>query len=184
MKKNLIVAAIAAASAFAAFAPAAHAADGKIEFTGLVKAQTCVINGGEANNDFTVALPPVATGTLAEAGAWAGRTPFSIKLTECSPDTGEVATYFEPGSTVDQGTGALIVDASDDNSTAKNVQIRLLNNAFAPIKAGAEGAAQNSQIAKIASGKADLNYFAQYESQGEATAGIANSRVHYTMMYQ
>jgi len=49
--------------------------------------------------DFTVTLPTVSKQTLAAAGNVAGRTPFQIKLANCSE--GKVATYFEPGATVD-----------------------------------------------------------------------------------
>ncbi len=47
-----------------------------------------------AGKDFTVTLPTVSKQTLAAAGNVAGRTPFQIKLANCSE--GKVATYFEP----------------------------------------------------------------------------------------
>ncbi|MPV69575.1 fimbrial protein [Burkholderia sp. BE17] len=179
MKKTLLSAAIVATSLIA-LAPAAQAADGTIDFTGSVVGTTCEIRGNGGGSDFTVALPPVSTTSLASAGSWAGRTKFDIKLSNCSPQTGLVQTYFEPGPTVNQNTGRLIVDQGG----ATNVEIGLLNDTFGKIKAGAAVASQNSQTVNIAGGNANMSYYAQYESLGGAKAGAANSRVQYTMSYQ
>ncbi|AIY41647.1 Fimbrial protein precursor [Collimonas arenae] len=179
MKKNLIVAAIAAASVFVAFAPAAYAADGEISIEGNITSKTCTINGG--NKNFTVTLPTVSAGTLAVAGTWAGRTPFTIKLTNCSPTGGQVATYFEPGPTVNKDTGRLRVDTGG----ATKVEIGLLTDAFASIDAAAAVGSQKSQVVSISTaGAAELNYYAQYESTGGTTEGRVRTRVNYTMMYQ
>ncbi|MGT2474569.1 fimbrial protein [Paraburkholderia terrae] len=117
--------------------------------------------------------------TLAKPGSWAGRTLFQIKLTGCSGGSGKILAHFQPGPTVND-KGRLIVDPGG----AKNVEIRLLNDAYAPIAADAAVGMQNSQAVDIGSGSATLNYYAQYESLGNATAGPANSRVEYTMVYQ
>jgi major type 1 subunit fimbrin (pilin) len=171
---------IAAAVAMAAALPmASHAADGTITFTGNVTAQTCTINGGA--KDFSVNLPTVSASSLATAGETAGRTPFSIQLTNCTSGSGNVHTFFESGATTDLQTGNLIVDAGG----ASNVQIGLLNGADAsPIKAGFADASQNSASVAISNGAATLPYFAQYVATGAATAGAANSNVMYTIAYQ
>ncbi len=78
------IAAIAAASAFSA--QSAFAADGIIAFNGTITAQTCTINGnGMGSKDFTVTLPKVSASTLGTAGQTAGRTPFNISLSDCTP---------------------------------------------------------------------------------------------------
>ncbi|MFI3487862.1 fimbrial protein, partial [Klebsiella pneumoniae] len=85
-----------------------------LAFTGKVTDKTCTIStpGGK---DFAVNLPTVSKNTLAAAGNVAGRTPFAINLTKCS--AGNVATYFEPGSTVDFNTGRLLNQASANAAT-------------------------------------------------------------------
>lgn len=169
---SLAIAAAATASSFA------HAADGMITITGSLTAQTCTINGGTKN--FTVALPKVSASSLATAGNTAGRTPFTIALTSCSPTTGTVHTYFEAGPTTDTASGRLIVDAGG----ASNVQISLLNGADqSAIKAGSPNATQNSKPVGINSGAATLQYYAEYYATGKATAGAANTRVMYTLAY-
>ncbi|MFY0477184.1 fimbrial protein [Achromobacter marplatensis] len=160
----------------------AHAADGTITFNGQITAQTCTINGnGTGAKDFTVKLPTVSSSTLANTGATAGRTPFQIALTACTPSSGNVHTFFEAGPTTDATTGNLILNAGG----ASNVQIGLLNASdFSPIKAGFADASQNSKSVAITTGAATLSYIAQYVATGVATAGLANSSVMYTIAYQ
>ncbi|EMN9113972.1 type 1 fimbrial protein [Acinetobacter baumannii] len=160
----------------------AQAADGTITINGLVTDKTCDIVT-PAGKDFTVTLPTVSKQTLAAAGNVAGRTPFQIKLANCSE--GKVATYFEPGATVDFNTGRLL---NQDATGAKNVNVQLLgsNNQVIPVPAaGANGAQANSQWVDVAkAGSADLNYYAEYYATGASTAGKVNTSVQYTIIYQ
>jgi len=178
MKKILLSTAIAAAS-LGMVAMSAHAADGQIDFNGSITGTTCTINGGTGQN-FSVTLPAVSTATLATAGSWAGRTPVPLNLTNCTPATGTAHVYLEPGPTINTATGRLIVDAGG----ATNVEIGLLNKNFADIVAGAADGSQNTDVVDIGSGSADLSFYAQYVSLGGATAGAADSRVQYTIVYQ
>ncbi|WP_321872697.1 fimbrial protein [Burkholderia ubonensis] len=162
---------------------AAHASDGTITFNGSVVATTCKINGG--NGDVTVNLPKVGANTLAAAGATAGRTPFTLALTGCTPGEGnpaKVGVVFESGANVDQTTGRLNLDAG--TGAATNLQINVLNAQQQPIKVGFPGD-QNSQVVAIGTdGSATLNYFAEYYATGTAKAGAANSKVQYSLTYQ
>lgn len=168
----------------AAASQVAAAADGQINFNGSVTTQTCTINGnGSGSKNFSVTLPPVSTSSLAAAGQTAGRTAFSISLTGCTPASGNVHTFFEPGTTTDIKTGNLFVATGG----AGNVEISLLNSDFSVINAGAADGAtgQNSKPVPISTaGAATLNYYAQYYAIGTATAGQATSSVMYTLSYQ
>ncbi|ENX22183.1 hypothetical protein F892_01424 [Acinetobacter vivianii] len=160
----------------------AQAADGTITINGLVTDKTCDIIT-PAGKDFTVALPTVSKQTLANSGDVAGRTPFQINLANCSE--GKVATYFEPGATVDFNTGRLLNQAA---SGAKNVDVQLLgsNNQVIPVlAAGSNGAQENSQwVDVVEGGAADLNYYAEYYATGASTAGEVTTSVQYTIIYQ
>lgn len=160
----------------------AQAADGTITINGLVTDKTCDIIT-PAGKDFTVALPTVSKQTLANSGDVAGRTPFQINLANCSE--GKVATYFEPGATVDFNTGRLLNQAA---SGAKNVDVQLLgsNNQVIPVlAAGSNGAQANSQwVDVVEGGAADLNYYAEYYATGASTAGKVSTSVQYTIIYQ
>jgi len=175
------LAAAAAAAMIIALPIASHAADGTITFNGSITAQTCTINGnGAGAKDFVVQLPKVSASSLASAGQTAGRTPFNISLSACTPASGTVHAFFEPGATTNASTGNLILTAGG----ATNVQIGLLNSDFTAIKAGYADASQNSKAVTLTSGGATLSYFAEYVATGVATAGAANSTVMYTLAYQ
>lgn len=156
------------------------AADGTITINGLITDKTCTINSGA--KDFTVTLPTVSQKVLANPGEVAGRTPFTIKLTDCS--AGTVATYFEPGSTVDFNSGRL----NNATGSATNVQVQLLgsNNSVIPVlAAGSNGAQTNSQLVTVAAaGSTDLNYYAEYYATGQSTPGNVATSVKYTIVYQ
>nr|WP_241391609.1 fimbrial protein [Yersinia frederiksenii]ULG19946.1 fimbrial protein [Yersinia frederiksenii] len=168
----------------AIFSLSAQAADGTITFNGKVTDQTCTIStlGGK---DFTVTLPTVSSSALGAVNATAGRTPFAINLSKCSK--GQVATYFEPGTTVDLKTGRL--NNQTKTNAATNVQIQLLgsNSQFLPIQAETNNGAQtNSQWVTVANegDSAELNYYAEYFATTAAGAGDVTSHVQYTIIYQ
>lgn len=165
---------ILAASALALGSVAAHAADGTITINGMVTDQTCAINGG--TGDIAVTLPTVGTSTLAAAGQTAGRTPFTISLTDCSD--GDVATYFEPGANTN-ADGYL-----NNTGDATNVQVQLLGDNNEVIKVLAGAVQNNSQVVTVDSGSANLNYYAQYYATSPATAGTVETAVQYTIVYQ
>ncbi|RQH03597.1 fimbrial protein [Paraburkholderia dinghuensis] len=182
MKKISRLSTAAAVVGLFAIAPAAQAYDGEITFNGMVTALTCTINNGTP--DFTVQMPYVSTTSLAAEGNTAGRTPFSIALTDCTPtDAGHtVATFFEPGSTVNPATNQLFTARA-----GSNVELRLLNAGdYSKILAGAAAGSQNSApFALDASGNATMNYYVEYVAVGgAATPGDASSSIFYTVTYQ
>lgn len=160
--------------------PAAMAADGQIEFAGEINGTTCKINGDQP--DFQVDLPAVSRTALAVVGQGAGRTPFDIKLTECDADV-RVATYFEPGPTVNPVTGRLVIDTGADQAT--NVEVALLNDRFGKIELGKPFAEQNSQIVDIVSGSATLDYYAEYvrATTNAVGPGEVKTRIQYSIVY-
>lgn len=168
---------------FAAFAlltlpQESNAADGEVQITGMVTANTCSVTSGTAGIH-TVTLPTVMSSTLSQAGNTAGRTPFSVELASCSPDTGNVALYFEPGTNTDMITGRL-----NNTGAATNVQVGLLNSSMAPIQLNQSSTAlQNSQTVSIVSGSATLNYYAEYYATGAAGPGSVNTSTFFSVTY-
>jgi len=164
-------------------AGSALAADGTIIFNGKITDQTCEITTPGGKN-FTVTLPTVSDQALADAGQTAGRTPFAINLSNCS--AGQVATYFEPGPTVDVNSGEVRLNNTASTDAATNVQVRLLGDNFGPIGVQKNGFTQpNSQIVTVVDGGgADLNYYAEYYATAAAGAGDVSTSVQYTIIYQ
>lgn len=181
-----IVQGAAAIAVMAAMTPA-MAVEGEIAFNGKVLSTTCTISGGggaSGNKNLTVKLPSVAESSLAESGAVAGRTPFSIVLSGCTGESTKVSTVFEAGDTVD-GNGRLnLVKGGAEDKVATNVQIGLLNDKQEPIQAGLASGQQNSQVVTLKDNGATLNYYAEYHATGKAVAGSANTRVQYSLDYQ
>ncbi|UEP25798.1 fimbrial protein [Burkholderia ambifaria] len=180
-----------------AAASTAQASDGTITFTGAIVASTCKINGG--TNDLAVSLPKASTNQLTDAGATAGRTPFTLTLSGCTIDkAGEegkdpipapvkkVSVAFEPGPNVDIATGRLKLTGAD---AAGGVQIAILNDKYEPIKIGAESSAQGVQTVDIdtavgGTGTATLQFAAQYvATSASVTGGSASSSVTYSLVY-
>ena len=161
---------------------AAHAADGTITFNGEITDKTCTVSTPQGK-DFTVTLPTVGAATLAASGQVAGRTPFSINLTKCN--AGNVATYFEPGATVDAASGRLTNTATANAATLVKLQLLGGNSSFLPVTAaGAGGAQTNSQWVTVAAdGSANLNYAVEYYADGVVTPGEVTSSVKYTIIY-
>lgn len=180
MKKQILSALLASAGLMM-ITSAAHATDGTITINGSILQSTCKINGG-TTGDVTVNLPKLRSTALPSVGSVGGRTPFTLALSECGTTGGKVGVYFEPGANVDASSGRLTLDAAAD--TAKGVQINVLNDKQQQIKVGSAGD-QNSQLVDIAAdGTATLNYFAEYYASDAVTAGTANSKVQYSLVYQ
>ncbi|MES2250255.1 MAG: fimbrial protein [Pseudomonadota bacterium] len=177
MNKNLISIAAAATLGLLTLAPAAHAADGQIDFTGSVTASSCTINEGAPS--FTVTLPPVSTKALDAIGKTAGRVPVSISLSNCTAGS-KVRAHFESGLATN-GAGRLTTDVGG----ADNVELQLLNEGMDVVKAGAAEGTQNTVFVPVSgTGTADLKYYVEYYSTGAAGAGAVKSRVGYTIAYE
>ena len=170
-------------------APAGHAlaSDGTVTLSGALVATTCSGATGESGL-FSVTLPKISTKTLSATGKTAGDTGFHIILKGCSQVTGNVATYFEPGATVDTLSGRL--KNTSDKGSAANVQIEFVNASDAtPILNGYPPAQQNSLSVSLVSdagtpptGQATLFYIARYYATGVATAGKVASQFTYSMV--
>jgi major type 1 subunit fimbrin (pilin) len=183
MKKIVLTAALAASfGAAALFSTSVAAADGTITITGKVVANTCTfsVNGGTANN--TVQLPVVFTTALGSAGATAGATPFTIKVTGCDPNLTSVQEQFG-GSNINATDGNLknIATATSPQTVAGNVEVQLTTSTGTAINLSTNA---NSPVGNLSGGGVTLNYQAQYYATAAATAGLVNTTVTYTTQYQ
>jgi major type 1 subunit fimbrin (pilin) len=183
---------LAASLVFAAASPAAFASDGTITINGRLSTQTCTISGNGGGTNFTVTLPTLGASALGANGTPSGRTPFTIRLTGCTPNTGNVGVFFEPGATVDTVTGRLnntstgipATETTPAIAAATNVQVGLLNADMSNITLGVTAAAQAPQQVALAAGAATLQYYAQYVATGgAATAGDVTTTVTYSVVY-
>jgi major type 1 subunit fimbrin (pilin) len=179
-KTALLATAIAATGLLATSANAAT--DGTITITGTVVPQTCQVDGNAygTSDVKAVTLPSVMATKLNTAGAIAGKTGFSIAVTNCPSLLTSVQTYFSGGN-INSSNGNL-----GNTGTATNVQVQLLNASGAVMDLSKSTAtAQNSPSVSLSGGAATLNYSAQYYANGGAAgAGSVTSTVDFTMIYQ
>lgn len=187
MKKSLIATALVASFGMVTFGANA-ASTGTITFNGEVTSNTCDVSIEGQGADATIKLPTVSTAVLTKEGDTAGRTGFTMSLTNCkvtTPDQKDtVSAFFQAGSTVDLSSGRLNNTA---NSGASNVQLRLLDvtGDYAPIMVGSSAQTNSTQGVKITDGgKATLPYAVEYYAQGQSTAGSVTSTVVYNLQYK
>ncbi|WP_250525506.1 fimbrial protein [Caballeronia sp. GAWG2-1] len=175
----LVAVSMSLAGAAAHAAPAGNG--GTLTINGELTANTCTVSGNAQGNNFTVTLPALAAAELTDAGSSAGATGFNIALSNCTPATGNVHTFWE------YGANTLADGNLKNNGTATNVEVQLLdyNGSGQAIDVSKADGAQQSQDVAITSGSASLQYAAQYSSpMGAATAGTVTSQVTYSMVYQ
>lgn len=164
---------------------AAMASDGKIDFNGELKAETCqvAVNGAAASGATTVTLPTISTASLASAGQVAGQTGFNIELSKCSAAIKTAAAFFESGGGVDPASG----NVKNISGSATKVQLQLVDatNGNA-IKAG-----NTSQVTSTSRVTVDptaltavLTYAVQYYAQSATTPGTVVGSVTYSINYQ
>ncbi|MGY1449368.1 fimbrial protein [Pseudomonas chlororaphis] len=160
---------------------AAMAADGTIKFEGELTAETCRASLSGGDNESTVKLPTLATSALANRGAVAGLTAFSISLKECSDTPRAAAAFFQAGGTVDPVSGNL-----KNSGTATEVQLQLVDatNGQA-IKAGSgQQSTSTSRITTAGSTLVELPYAVQYYAKGATGPGTVVSSVTYNIDYK
>lgn len=178
------------ASTSIAMVDASHAAgssSGTITFNGEITASTCdaTVNGVTADN--TVTLPPVAISAFTDSTA--GRTPFTIELTNCAlntPDT-QVGAYFEPdGVWVDESTGHLN-NIAPGGATGVSLQLSdATDNKVILVGDAGQSAVAQYVTPDATSKKGTLSYFAEYYkiSGGTLGAGAVQSKVTYDLIYK
>ncbi|CAK6501299.1 Major fimbrial subunit SMF-1 (plasmid) [Pantoea sp. Nvir] len=161
----------------AAQVTAAQASDGTISFTGNIESQTCTVDVNGGGSSATVPLPNISSSHLQAAGQTAGSTRFTINLSACSSDSGEIYAYFEQGANVN-ADGRLV-----NTGTATNVELQLLDGAGNLLNAGSTAQSTAPLTAQLTGGAATLTYAAQYYATAATTAGSVASSVTYSINY-
>lgn len=165
------------------------ASTGTITFTGAVTANTCDVSIENNGSDATITLPTVSTDVLTNPGDTAGRTAFTMALSNCTVQTAgkqdTVSAFFQAGPSVNLSTGRLN-NTSTTSTDATNVSLQLLDvtGNYQPIKVGNTSQITGTQGVKIANSKATLPYAVEYYAEGQSTAGAVTSTVVYNLQYK
>jgi len=186
MKKSVVSSSIFTVLAIASLSAQA-ASTGTITFEGELTDTTCEVDINGQGSDATVVLPTVGVNELTASGDTTGRTTFNMNISACVVGTegghSKVATFFQPGNTVDLSTGRL----KNIGGSATNVDLLLLDasNSYAPINVG-----NTDQVSSMAyvdikpDGTAFLPYAVEYYANAQTTPGTVTSSVVYNLQYK
>ena len=190
MNVNVLSTVAAALALTVAVSHCAHAADGVMNFSGLVTDVTCTVEGAAPGTGAVVKdvnLGGVSAARLAKPGDRANLTGFTIRIGapgEGSCTNGRTAMVaFDPTSpAIDVATGRLNIDGHDDPSdttNAKNVQVEVTKRDGSPLNVYTE----KSEGVVIADKQALIPLAAQMYASGASTEGTVKTRVGFTIVY-
>lgn len=177
MKRTLVLTLVAGISILAA---TAHAADGRIDFTGSILGNTCTItvNGSVAPAAATINMAAARDSDLNAATKTAVPTPFDIVLTKCVTG-GKASAYFEPTPANIDANGRI-----KNTGTAGNVALELYDRARSNAAISIVSLQTTTTRASITSGNATLQYGVRYYANAAATVGTVKGTVTYTVLYE
>jgi major type 1 subunit fimbrin (pilin) len=190
MNVNVLSTVAAALALTVAVSHCAHAADGVMNFSGLVTDVTCTVEGAAPGTGAVVKdvnLGGVSAARLAQPGDRATLAGFTIRIGapgEGSCTNGRTAMVaFDPTSpAIDVATGRLNIDGHDDPSdttNAKNVQVEVTKRDGSPLNVYTE----KSEGVVIADNQALIPLAAQMYASGASTEGTVKTRVGFTIVY-
>lgn len=175
MKKNLIIAALMAATSLSA--TQAFAASGQVKFTGSITDVACTVtNNPSAPLD--VKLGEYGTNEFSGADQLTAKLSFKLGLTNC-PATIKTAAVTFDGVPDTANSGLLKVEGAEGDDVADGVAIALFDKAG---KALPLNTASDSY--DIVEGANELTFMAAYQSTAESvTPGSANGTANFSIVY-
>ncbi|WP_221059209.1 fimbrial protein [Shewanella algae] len=184
--KKVIVLAVSLAG-YASLGAANAASTGTIQFVGEITGATCnaTVNG---TSNATVTLPTVSNSQLKTAGNTAGKTSFTIELSDCTAlaTMTQGSAFFESGTSVNIATGRLKNTAPTNAASNVTLQLRDASSDKA-IKVGDSSQTTSNTYVNLptsAGGKAQLHYTVGYYAEKAVTAGKVKSSVVYSIQYK
>lgn len=173
MKKNVIVATLAAAAAMSSVS--AFAADAQIQFTGEILTTACtVVGAGQVNN---VKMGQVVKTAFSSAGSTAAPTRFYLILSNCPTDLKTASVKFD-GTTVAGDSSVLALTSG--GATGVGIQLSDATQKVLPLGAASATYPIN------ASGVTTMDFVARYVATTDVaniTAGPANAVASFTVNY-
>jgi major type 1 subunit fimbrin (pilin) len=181
MKKQL---ALAVATMLSVGMGAAHAADGTINFTGTVTADTCTVSVNDQTNP-TLNLGTVNTADLAAQGDTGPAANFNLNLTSC-PNTVTAASVTFSGNQ-DAGLDTAFSNEAGAADAAQNVGVQLYDasNATVAPDAAVDVSSYLTPNSDNTAESATIPFSARMIAVADAaTAGSLVSHADYTISYQ
>lgn len=158
----------------------ACAADGTINFTGMIADNVCTVDTASATQ--TVNLGNVSVNALASAGTTASPTRFTLTLKNC-PDTVKTAQTRFDGTPASGNSSILALNTPADGTmtAAKNVGVAIYeqdSSTLVPLGTPSK----DTKISSTADNT--LTYIAKYYATGTpVSAGLADATATFTITY-
>lgn len=151
------------------------AADGTLNFTGIITDKACKVDTSSANQ--TVNMGSIAATSFASAGSTASAARFTINLTDCPAAATSASVHFD--GPMASGNSNLLALSSGQTATNVGVGIYEQNsNTLIPL-----GNA-SAPITLSSTSTNALNFIAKYVSTASAVgAGSANAAATFTVAY-
>jgi major type 1 subunit fimbrin (pilin) len=174
MKKNIIVATLAAVAAMSSVS--AFAADGQINFTGEIIDSACeVVNNVSA--PLNVNLGKVAKTAFSGAGDTASATKFTLQLKNCPATLTGAAVKFE-GATADGDSSVLALTQGAGVATGVGIQITDASDSIVQLNT------TSAIYPLVSTGENNLDFVARYIATAtDIGAGQANAVASFTINY-
>ncbi len=171
--RNVLAAAVVTGISFAA-----HAADGKINFTGTILDSACTVNTGTATQ--TVDLGQIPKSSFSAKGDVAAATRFTIVLDNCPTAVKTASVKFD--GTADANDTSIL--ALSSGQTAKGVGVALYEkDGVTPIPLAT--LSKSLTLDTTASYSNQMAFVAKYKAtEATVTAGTANASSDFTITYQ
>ncbi|MEL4013638.1 fimbrial protein [Dryocola clanedunensis] len=174
MKKTLLAMAITGASVVGTI-NVANAADGTINFNGVILDQTCTVSPNTQTQ--TVSLGQIANTSFGgTAGAKSSPTAFQINLSSCPAGLASAAVKFD-GTSDTNNSNLLQVTQGTGAATGVGIEISDANGVIPLHTASADY--------PLANGSAQLQFIARYVSTSATVGnGQANGVSQFTLNYK
>nr|WP_318384190.1 fimbrial protein [uncultured Enterobacter sp.] len=175
MKKSLLVLALMASPGLVF----AQTSNNTVRFTGEVADQTCSVDVNGSASQPVVLMPTVAASALKAANDVAGKTNFTINLTNCTAATEDTLI-----STMFAGTDVTAGGNMGNAGTADNVEVQLVGTDSEAVDLS-NGMTEVPGIT-LAKGEtsASQDLAVQYiTEEGTATAGTVEASAQYAIHY-
>lgn len=184
MKKSAFKASAIFIAAMGAFG-SANAQIAKIDITGEITPNTCVLTSSDRNGK-RVALGNVKPTDFANVGSTQGQQPFTLTLEGCSTGTGQPtrASVRFSGSNINANTSNLNLIGVGSPGVAGGVQVRILNDDDTRVLLASANQGVTQYAVVTGGAPTILRFKADYTAISlPVTSGRANTAVDFEITY-
>lgn len=156
------------------------ASAGQVKFTGKILEAACTVDG-MTGGVIDVPMGQVNKSELATAGATADAKKFTISLKFCPATLTTAGVSFDGNSLNGDNTIIALTEGTEEAPAAQQVGIQIKDSSgvIVPLYTKSTPFTLNTNEGAVN----NLNFTARYISIGEATAGVADALLNFSIVY-